>query len=232
MALSRPVQDWEAKIATYTTYLGLKQNQGSDPFLLADFDSNLAIIDQNPGIFICTSGARPVYGLAQAGLIIFMTDLKQLSYWTGSAWQDLRDSAPIFAGGAVVNASLSPGSNTVYTILNFTTPRPCALAIILSANYLANITQSQGLSQNVTMDGTDVLFAGAQDVGAFSGGAAPGSVPLVGETLVSLAVAPSIGAGTHAIGLRVNTGNQSGIVELASVKVISMISLFASNNLL
>src|SRR6185312_8967561 len=122
-------------MATFTTFLGLKVNAGTDAFLLSDFTSNWNTLDANPGVFICTSTTRPSYSSGQAGRIIFMTDLKQLSYWNGSSWQDLRDSAPVFAQGAIFNTSMSAGSSPTFTVCSLTVPRPCSMAIWLSGTY-------------------------------------------------------------------------------------------------
>ena len=216
-------------MATTSNYLGLKLNTGTDPFLLADFTSNWGIIDASPGITICTSSTRPSLSAGQAGRVIFMTDLKQLSYWNGTSWQDLRDSAPVFAGGKSLNSSCSKNSTSNFTILNLTTPRPCALAVILTGIYQCDNRQSQDVFQNLTVDGSDVLMGNFREQIRFEGNASDAGSN-AGANATSLGVASSVSAGAHSIGIKVAVGGNSSPVTLVGSKVLAFISLFASSN--
>jgi hypothetical protein len=215
-------------VATYSTVLGLKINQLSDPYELSDFVGNWDILDANPGVFICTSVSRPSWGTAQAGRLIFMTDLKQLSYWTGTGWTDLRDSVPIFAGGSYMSVTCNPGSSGIFNILTFTTPRPCAMAIFASATYNYPNNKTQDLYQSITFDG-GAQYMGYREqlrmspTGGDSGVAAGGNA-------TSIAVIPSLAAGQHKIGMQVYVGTYNTPITLIGLKTIAMISLFASGN--
>lgn len=217
-------------MATFTTYLGLKVNASTDPFLLSDFTSNWNTIDANPGIFICSSTTRPSYSSGQAGRLIFMNDLKQLSYWNGSSWQDLRDSAPIFSSGSFINTSMSAGSSPTFTICSFTTPRPCSLAIWLTATYQCSNQRNQDAYQSILFDGVKQNLGSFREQIRFSGNNSD-SGNTAGENAASLTVVPSVAAGTHTIGLQVDmTSDYSAPITLVGAKTIGMISLYSSGN--
>lgn len=217
-------------MATFSTLLGLKLNAPTDPFQLSDFIQNWNILDANPGVFICTSGSRPSYTSGQAGRLIFMTDLKQLSYWNGSSWNDLRDSAPVFAGGSFINSNISMGASPTVSVCTFTTPRPCAISVILSATY--SIPAQVGISffQSITFDGQQ------QQLGSYRERWQIADLPALLPTqfnIASLAVIPSVAAGSHTIGVLVQNSNSfSTSLNLIGAKTIGMISLYNTNNTL
>lgn len=217
-------------MATFSTVLGLKLNSESDSFQLADFIQNWGILDASPGIFICTSISRPTWTSAMAGRLIFMTDLKQLSFWNGSTWNDLRDSAPIFAGGAFINASVNPGTTAGYNVLTLTTPRPCALAIIMAGMYNCNNLDTQGCGQVITFDGVNQQMGGYAESVRFA--STPGSSgDYLGIGATSLAVIPSIAAGQHKIGVSVTVnGAYRSSVQVIGAKVIGIMSAYSSGN--
>jgi hypothetical protein len=215
-------------VATYSTVLGLKLNQLSDPFELSDFTANWGILDASPGTFICTSVSRPSWGAAQAGRLIFMTDLKQLSYWTGTGWADLRDSVPTFAGGTYLSVKCNPGSSGVFNILTFTTPRPSSMAIFASATYNYPNNKSQDVYQSVVFDGTQ-QFLGYREQIRMPGNSADSGLE-AGNNATSIAQIPSLSAGQHKIGMQVDVGTANVPITLIGVKVIAMIALYASGN--
>jgi hypothetical protein len=215
-------------VATYSTVLGLKLNQLSDPFELSDFVANWDILDASPGTFICTSVSRPSWGAAQAGRMIFMTDLKQLSYWTGTGWADLRDSVPAFAGGTYLDVKCNPGSSGTFTILTLTTPRPCSMAIFASATYNYPNNKSQDLYQSVTFDGVEQYLGYREQLRMSPTGGDTGSA--AGNNATSIAMIPSLSAGQHKIGVKVQVGSYNVPITLIGVKTIAMISLYSNGN--
>ena len=112
-----------------TDRLALRKPAGSDPFLRADFNYNQDRIDDYPGYFPCTSGTRPTWGAAQAGLLIFETDTGKILRWTGTVWEtpNVFPKAVLFTA----NPGVSVAANTTYTqaMGNFTPPRPCSIWI-------------------------------------------------------------------------------------------------------
>lgn len=218
-------------MATFSTLLGLKLNDPTDPFLLSDFVGNWNILDATPGIFVCTSSSRPTWGAPQAGRTIFMTDYKQMSYWDGAAWQDLRDNAPVFYAGQFINTSMSSGSNPTFTVMTFTTPRACALTVWLTATYQCSNQRNQDAFQKILMDGVDEHGAYREQI-RFSGNSGD-SGATAGLNASSFAVVPSVTAGSHNLGLQVNMGsNYTTSITLVGVKVLAMISTFSGSNVL
>jgi len=217
-------------VATFSTVLGLKLNAESDPFALADFIQNWGILDASPGIFICTSTSRPSWSTAQAGRLIFMTDQKCLSFWNGSSWNDLRDSAPVFAGGAFINSHVNPGSTAAFNVLTLTTPRTSALAIILTGAYTCANNVTQAGSQWIMFDGVQQQMGGFQETMRFPG--TPGdSGSSLGIEAVSLAVIPSIAPGQHTIGLQVQvSGAYHPAIGVTGAKVIGIMSAYSTGN--
>ncbi len=219
-------------MATFSSVMGLKLNDLSDPFQVSDFTGNWGILDASPGTFICTSTSRPSWGAAQAGRLIFMKDLKQLSYWDGSAWNDLRDSAPVFAGGVFVNQVANPGASPVYNILTFTTPRPCAMAIWMSGTYGYPNNKFQNANQAVAFDGVAGFMGSYQEQIRFSGNADDNGAA-ASITCVSMQIIPSVSAGTHRIGARLQVGSEYKVsITVTGYKVIGMIALYSSGNTL
>jgi hypothetical protein len=217
-------------VATYSTVLGLKLNDESDPFQLSDFIQNWQTLDASPGIYICTSTSRPSWGTSQAGRLIFMTDLKQVSYWSGTTWNDLRDAAPMFAGGFYLNVSCNPGSTGTFNLLTLTTPRPSSLAIWAGTTYTYAANGWQNASQAITFDGTASLMGSFQEQVRFAGD--PYSTGGTGATnATSMTMIPTCTAGQHQIGLRVQVSNNYFTsVNLVGVKVLALISTYASGN--
>lgn len=113
-----------------STRLGLKKPQDSDPFLTTDFDGNLDIIDSYPGVWVCTSSTKPLWGAAQAGQQIFCTDTRTLLSWTGSAWVDslaVSGAWQLFQPlGATVTPATGLGDSTFnYTLGTISSSRAC-----------------------------------------------------------------------------------------------------------
>lgn len=160
-----------------------------------------------------------------------MTDIKQLSWWSGTAWQDLRDSVPVFAGGTALGTSMAKNTSPSFTILNFTTPRPSAIAIMLTATYQCDNRQDQDVYQSITTDGASLTMGNFQDQIRFEGNSTDAGGQ-AGANATSLAIAPSVAAGSHAIGIKCTIGTYPTPVTLLGVKAMAFIALYASGNVL
>jgi hypothetical protein len=219
-------------MATYSTYLGLKLNGASDPFLLSDFLGNWTILDGSPGTYVCTSTSRPAWTAAQAGRLIFMTDYKCLSYWDGAQWQDCRDASPAFAAGVYLNANIAKGTTGIYTVINLTTPRTCSLAIALTVTYLCTATANQDVMQRVLLDGagsTGNQLGGYREQLRFT--ASAGVSGNAGMCATSLQVYSGITPGTHTIGVGVDVGTVSTTaVNVVGVKALAWIAVTSATN--
>lgn len=100
-----------------STRLGLKRPVGADPFLTQDYYDNLTLLDDYPGVFICTSGSRPAgWGAAHSGMRIFETDTELLWRWNGTAW---RRAYPLglLADPAEITTDFSTASTAAVTAI-------------------------------------------------------------------------------------------------------------------
>ena len=70
---------------TPTSRLGLLKPSTSDVFSTSDLAANWQKIDDNPGVYLCTSTTRPTWGAAHKGREIMETDTLLKWIWTGSA---------------------------------------------------------------------------------------------------------------------------------------------------
>jgi hypothetical protein len=66
-----------------TSRLGLMSPTGSDAFVTQDFADTTAILDANPGVYVCANAAgRPTtYTSAQDGSLVYQKDLRVLLAW-------------------------------------------------------------------------------------------------------------------------------------------------------
>lgn len=216
-------------MATFSTYLGLKLNASTDPFLLSDFVANWDLIDASPGINICTSSTRPSLNSGQAGMLIFMTDLKQLSYWNGTSWQDLRDSAPVFSGSSLLNTSLAKNTSPTFTIVNLTTPRPSSLAVIMTGTYQCGNASTQDAFQSILVDGTPYIMGHREQI-RFNA-ILTDTNNTEGLTCTSIGIVPSITAGPHTVGIKVDVSNNyPSPITLYGVKIMAFIALYSGTN--
>lgn len=74
-------------MSTLTPRLGLKRPDTSDGFVTLDHYNNLTALDAYPGLFICTSGTRPVgWGASHSGMRIWETNTNLEWRWDGAAF--------------------------------------------------------------------------------------------------------------------------------------------------
>lgn len=69
-----------------TSRLALLRPLAGHGFSRTEYYDNLGIIDQFPGLFICTSSTRPTWGSAHNGMRIWETDRSLEWRWDGSAF--------------------------------------------------------------------------------------------------------------------------------------------------
>jgi hypothetical protein len=209
-------------VATFSTFLGLKINDDSDPFLLSDFALNWGILDGVPGVFPCTSGSKPSWGAAQAGRTIFMTDFRQFQWWNGSTWLDPETSVPAIQGGVTLNQAVAKNTSPVNQVVTLTLSRTCSLAIVMSGTYLCSNQQSQGVKQRIVMDGVDLIMGGYTEQLDFIGnsGEAAGTV---GVSIPTLGISQGLTTGSHTISVKTLTGASNTTVTLLGAKVLAFV---------
>lgn len=72
---------------TPSARLGLSKPLVGDPFDTQELADNWQLVDDHPGIFICTSGTRPgTWGANHEGMLIWETDTDLTWRWNGSAF--------------------------------------------------------------------------------------------------------------------------------------------------
>lgn len=72
---------------SFTDRLSLIRHTLADVFRVEDYAENWERLDEFPGVFVCTSGARPIdWGERQEGQVIFETDTNLFWTWNGDSW--------------------------------------------------------------------------------------------------------------------------------------------------
>lgn len=217
-------------MSTLSPRLNLKRPDDSDPFLTQDFVDNYNKLDAAPGAHICTSTTRPSWGSSQAGRTIFVTDWKCFQFWDGSAWQDERAAAGLFAGGAIFDATLSKDATAIYTLINFTTPRPATIAVMMNMTVGCDARFTQTIFGRVVLDGGDLLLGGYSDAMRFTGNSGDAAATTQ-MTLPMIAIA-NVSAGAHTLGGKITVGSYNTSVVLRGMKTVAVLGTYASNQIL
>lgn len=203
-----------------TPRLGIKKPQDPDPFLTSDFQTNYDLLDSYPGVFVCTSGTKPVWTTAQAGQLIYCTDTKTVLAWTGTAWIDPLTQPAAWAVSAGINTSLTPPVSgpaiATYTLGTITSSRACNVAI-------HSILDVQTAQPGQVVDASYVIQVNGTSVSPWLGGGYGYTADTPPVTAVSIASqglsVPGMGighlnAGSNTIAMRVTVAvsyyNSSG----------------------
>jgi len=103
-------------MASLSTRLGLSIPATSDSFLTSDYVSNLGILNNYPGYFICTSGSRPsTWGAANSGQRIWETDTGLAWRWSGTAF--VRAMPLGYLGLSSISADFPTAATTATTAI-------------------------------------------------------------------------------------------------------------------
>jgi hypothetical protein len=207
-------------VATYTPRLGLKNNDGSDPFKRQDFVDNNNRLDATPGMHVCTSSSRPTWAGSQAGRAILETDTGSIYIWSGTAFNPLTETPLSWAGGLNIGATLSPNANANYNFITLTAPKPGYL-FISGAVRLACADNTIGASAvSVIVDNAPVGLAGQLYVQFVSrdntGYFDHREIPI-------FALAP-ISAGTHTVGARVSVSGYPNSIFVGAARGMAFLA--------
>ena len=93
-----------------TDRMGLMVHTLGDKFRIQDYADNWQLLDDFPGIYICTSSTRPTWDVNQEGMTIYEVDTHLYWTWSGSAWE--RWIAQGWIGGDEVNSDVATSSTT------------------------------------------------------------------------------------------------------------------------
>lgn len=212
-------------MSTTSQRMGLKIPDGSDPFLRTDFVQNYNTLDSYPGVRICTSTTRPAWGAGQAGMLILETDTRRNMMWTGTTWREMLYGPAVWWGST--RPQVMAGANTVltYTVGTFTVNRPGTLLGMLTTEMALSDRGWNACNVRCMLDGVDANI----DTG-FGGEFIASTLPNTSTfgTNKSVTTVPSLGirnisAGTHSIGLRVQTSASNvADLKLTSVRAVAM----------
>ncbi len=217
-------------MSTLTPRMSLKRPDDTDPFLTQDFVDNYNKLDAAPGVHICTSGTRPSWSSAQAGRTIWLTDWKCFQAWTGSAWLDERAATGLFAGGAILDATLSKDSVATYNLITFSTPRPASLAVMMSMTVLCDARFTQTITGKVVFDGGEAILGGYPEATHFKGNSAEASAN-VSMTLSMIALV-QVAAGSHTLGGKIQVGSYNTSVIVRGMKATAILGVYDSSQIL
>jgi hypothetical protein len=108
---------------TPSTRLALNIFSTADTFSTAQYDANWSLLDNYPGIYICTSTTRPTWGANQNGMRIHETDTGLSWVWNGSAFS---------RGSPSGNLGRITRTSNVGTTTTWTPPSYSALPVALT----------------------------------------------------------------------------------------------------
>lgn len=143
---------------TPSTHLGLNIFSTGDTFSTAAYDNNWSLLDEYPGILICTSTTRPgmaggvaAWGANQTGMRIVETDTGLTWQWTGSAFVRTAGSGLL---GRVTRTSnigttttwVPPGTGTLTTALTQTVHPPNGARQLMIHAEVPEVTNPSGYS--------------------------------------------------------------------------------------
>jgi hypothetical protein len=211
-------------MSTTSQRMGLKINDGSDPFLRTDFTQNWNTLDQYPGDWICTSTTRPAWGTAQAGMKILETDTRRTMLWTGTTFREMLYGPAMWWGVARPNATINHGTVVSYTVGTFTVNRPGTLFGLASVEYLLPTRGYIGGTSRILIDGA--LANWDTNGGDFASTDFPDNSTFGTQnwttTIPSMGVR-NISAGSHSIGVQITgTSTSSTTLKVVSTRMIAM----------
>lgn len=101
---------------TSSARLGIAKPTTADDFDTAELAANWQLVDDHPGIFICTSGTRPSWGANQDGMQIYETDTDLYWRWDGAAFA--RTAAKGYLAGTSRTTNVTENAGVPITILS------------------------------------------------------------------------------------------------------------------
>lgn len=138
-------------------------NNGSDPFLLSDFVTNLNTLDSAPGIAPCTSSTRPVWGANQSGRLIYETDTRRIIAWSGTAWVEPTAATGEWHASVNPNTTMGPSAAATHTMGTLTALRPCSVLFMIKMHCAMALTgQGNYIIGSLLVDGGDRTIGGQQ----------------------------------------------------------------------
>lgn len=194
-------------MSSTTPRVGIKTWDGSDPFLRSDFSDNFRKIDNFLTAYICTSTTRPSWGASQAGMKILETDTRRELMWSGTAWRELLQSAPMYQGWARPFATLYSGSVANYTCGTITVHRPTDVLIAVNAELATYTDFKWGYSVYPTINGNACAIGAGGNYATFPN-IHPSGHGIWWSQQVSNLGSATLAPGTHSYGVGVAVWQQ------------------------
>lgn len=215
-------------MATFTSRLGLKRPDVTDPFLTQDFYDNYNLIDAAPGLHICTSSTKPTWGVNQAGRSIFMTDYKYIEVWDGTNWIEPVQSVPGQYISLVGDVELSRNTTVTYSLGSFTISRPSRLLIFVNSQMAILGNRRQWMTIRPTINGVDAQ-SGHSNQWRHTGHANLGGYWNY-NPLTAFGQVAEQGAGTVNVGVKLIVGSDNDPVRYRGSKVTVLLGRAANQN--
>lgn len=207
-------------MATYTARLGLKRNDGTDPFKRQDFTDNYNRLDAAPGVHVCTSSTRPTWASGQAGRLIFETDTNSFYHWNGTTFVDPLSTPSTWAGSVGPNATLAPNAVASYTYATINAPRASNLTIVGSARVSATGSNLAGIGITPLVDAAPVGMTGQ----FYTQWILRDGTPYYDHREVIFYAFTSISAGSHTLGGRMEMSGYPQSVLVSWVRGVAWMS--------
>lgn len=207
-------------MATYTSRLGLKRNDGSDPFKRQDFVDNYNRLDAAPGVHVCTSSTRPTWASAQAGRLIYETDTNSLFQWNGTTFVDQLTTPLAWAGGLNIGATLSSNATANYTYININAPRATNVIMIGYARFAATGSNLAAVAVYPTLD-ANVVALTAQP---YTQWILRDGTPYYDHREIPFTTLTPVTAGAHTVGVRVVISGYPQSVLVAAVRGVAFLA--------
>lgn len=207
-----------------TPRLGLTRPAGTDAFTRQMFVDAFDDLDTFPGVFVCTSTARPSWGAAQAGMLIQETDTGRIMRWTGTAWTIVEQYTRAYRITNGVNDTLSHGASpSAYSLGTVTLTRTATLNVLMSARIQKAASSAQQITLDPWIDNTTCGFG--FDEGIYFPDGVTGTTNSYQISVPVYGARASLAPGAHTISCKVTVGNTStATINLKGLKAFVFLS--------
>lgn len=183
----------------------------ADVFRIQDYTDNWQLLDDFPGIFVCTSSTRPTWDVNQEGMSIYETDKDLFWTWTGSAWARYLSKGHL--GGGEVTADAVTASTTYVEAISVVVTVEAGARRHLVVVHASGILNTNGLAELAVFRDATLLQEWMQPT--------PGTYPFP----ISMSIPDSPGAGSIDYTLQYKSNGTVGgttTISAAATKPISL----------
>lgn len=105
---------------TTSAKLGIAKPLTTDDFDTSEIAANWQLVDDHPGVYICTNATRPTWGANQDGMLIYETDTQRYYRWRNSDTSFVRDIPRGYLGGNTKTTNTTNATTTPASLLSET----------------------------------------------------------------------------------------------------------------